>query len=78
MQKVQAKGWEKRRGKRNECRSVGLIASIFLIESPKVQREFKCCTHPVMILFITMKFTVFMKTFPPSTSFSVMETGEVL
>lgn len=68
MQKVQAKGWGKRRGKKNEYRSVGLIASISLIESPKVQGEFKSCIHPVMIVFITMKFTVFMTTFPPSTS----------
>lgn len=68
MQKVQAKGWEERWGKRNGFRSVVLIASIFLIAKPKVQGEFKSCIHLVMILFTVMKFTVFMTTFPPSTS----------
>lgn len=68
MQNVQAKGWEKMWGKKNEFRSVVLIASIFLITSPKVQGEFKSCIHLVMTPFTIMKFTVFMTTFSPSTS----------
>lgn len=68
VQKVQAKGWEKRWGKKNEFRSVVLTASIFLTASPKVQGEFKSCIYLVMILFTIMKFTVFLTTFLPSTS----------
>lgn len=44
--------------------SVVLIASSFLIASPKVQGEFKSCMYRVMILFT--KFTVFMTIFPLS------------
>lgn len=43
MQRVQARGWEKRWGKRSGFRSGVLVSSLFLTASPKVQEEFKSC-----------------------------------